>query len=339
MFLSIIIPTRNRPDALRRTLESVAQLEPRSDNYEVLVVDNSSAAQTRTVFESVQTKFSSRPWRYFYDAMPGLLSGRHKGAQEAQGDILAYLDDDVRLGKNWFEALCEIFQDPTVVLTGGPSRPIFEIPPPHWLEEFYHENEHGRICSWLSLFDGGDHVKEIDPGYVWGLNYTIRKKTLFDLGGFHPDCAPMPLRRFQGDGETGLSKKIRQAGLKTMYHPKVAVQHEVPASRLTEDYFCQRSFFQGVANSFTQIRAEGCVSPRTESWKDILRPAKRFVVGFLRPGGPPSNTLKERTAKSCKMGFNFHQREVRRDPKLLEWVLKKDYFDFKLPNGWQNYMR
>lgn len=39
------------------------------------------------------------------------------------------------------------------------------------------------------------------------------------------------------------------------------------------------------------------------------------------------------------MGFQFHQNEVRNDPKLLDWVQKPDYLDYSLPEGWQKYLR
>jgi hypothetical protein len=37
-------------------------------------------------------------------------------------------------------------------------------------------------------------------------------------------------------------------------------------------------------------------------------------------------------------GVAFHENEVRNDPKLLEWVLKPDYVDYALPDGWKNYL-
>ena len=36
-------------------------------------------------------------------------------------------------------------------------------------------------------------------------------------------------------------------------------------------------------------------------------------------------------------GMQFHQNEVRSDPKLLEWVIRPDYFDYRLPEGWERY--
>jgi hypothetical protein len=245
----------------------------------------------------------------------------------------------VRVSVNWLNALKEAFNEPAVVLVGGPSRSLYEVPPPEWIQDFYCENEHARYCGWLSLLDGGERLKEIHPTFVWGLNYAIRKKTLFDLGGFHPDCIPRPLQRFQGDGETGLSWKILNASCKARYHPQATVRHEIPASRLTQNYFQRRAYYQGVCDSYTKIRAEGRVSRPASSWKEPLRLAKRLMVKFFRPDNSMSSVLEDDVAKAYKSGYNFHQMEVRRDPRLLEWVLRKDYWDYILPNGWQSYLK
>ena len=42
-------------------------------------------------------------------------------------------------------------------------------------------------------------------------------------------------------------------------------------------------------------------------------------------------TIYRQIHKAYIDGFNFHLNSVKQSPKLLEWVLKKDYFDYKLP--------
>jgi glycosyltransferase involved in cell wall biosynthesis len=335
MTVSIIIPTRNRDAALGRTLASLAQVDFRPGEVEVLVVDNGSVDKTRATFELIRTRISGVQYQYLYEPMPGLLSGRHCGALEAGGDICVFLDDDVRLDRGWLTAIEESFLDPQVALVGGPSRPLFQSPPPDWLEDFVCDDEHGRHCADLSLMDGGEQIREIDPCYVWGLNFAIRRRVLLDLGGFHPDYVPKCLQRFQGDGETGLSLKVGRAGLKALYHPRAAVQHEVPTSRMTVEYFQERAYYQGVCNSYTKIRADGELAQSGRSWKGPLRRVKHLFVEAAR--GVRLNKIQRQVAKAYMAGYGFHQEEVRRDPKLLEWVLRKDYWDYRLPEGWGKY--
>jgi glucosyl-dolichyl phosphate glucuronosyltransferase len=174
---------------------------------------------------------------------------------------------------------------------------------------------------------------------VWGLNYSVRRKTLFDVGGFHPDWIHGNLVRYAGDGETGLSLKIKKSGGKSLYHPHAAVKHEVPSSRLTPDFFLRRFYLQGICDSFTQIREKGNASPPTWSWKDPLRPAKQWAFGLFRRDPDGAVALQEQTYWAHRKGYDFHQGEVRRDSKLLEWVLRKDYWDYALPDGWENYLK
>ena len=335
MFATIIIPTWNRCCALARTLQSVSELDFPSNSYEVIVVDNVSIDQTFAAFEVASKHASSRNWRYLSEATPGLLSGRHKGALESCGDVCAFIDDDVRVERTWLSALQDAFKDPAVALVGGPSTPLFEADPPDWLAEFYSEGEHGRSCGYLSLIDGGERAKEIHPCFVWGLNFAIRRKILFDLGGFHPDCVPRLLQRFQGDGETGLSLKLGAAGLKAFYHPKASVRHEVPKSRLNVQYFEQRAFYQGVADSYTRIRAEGMVD---RSWKISLRRSSEYLARSIGRRNSPQGEIVCRTKRSYTDGYHFHHTEVSRDSKLLAWVLRNDYWDYRLPEGWEDHL-
>src|SRR5215831_4126383 len=122
---SIIVPTRNRANMLLTALESIEKVADPSESIDVIIVDNGSSDQTKAVCERMGPRFRRNELRYFYDDMPGLLTGRHRGAREAKGEILAYLDDDVVLAPTWSEALNEAFSNPNVVLAGGPSAPVF----------------------------------------------------------------------------------------------------------------------------------------------------------------------------------------------------------------------
>jgi glucosyl-dolichyl phosphate glucuronosyltransferase len=336
MQISILIPTRNRRDALRETLTSLRAIDRRPGDCEIIVVDNGSTDDTAAL---VAHEAASMPeLRYVLEPMPGLLSGRHRGAQEAGGEICAYLDDDVWVDRDWLNGLQDAFRDPDVALVGGPSTPKFDATPPAWLDDFYAEDERGRYCGWLSLVDCGRNIKVTDPLLIWGLNYAIRRSALLAVGGFHPDNIAKKLQRYQGDGETGSSLRVKHAGLKALYHPAVAVQHLIPTSRLGAAYFEERGFYQGVCNSYTQIRAARTVpedrSPRQSplAWvRDMVREAMR---------GTPSESeaLRRRASAAYAAGYRFHQDEVRRDPRLLEWVLRPDYWQYQLPAGWERYL-
>ena len=336
--LSIIISTVDRERMLANALDSVAKSIWTAEATEVIIVDNGSSDRTAQVCKDIAKQFPRIHWRYFYDDMPGLLTGRHRGAKEAKGEILAYVDDDVLLTPAWLEALQKAFSDPNVVLVGGPSTPAFETNPPSWLEGFWTEFEGGCRCECLSLIQCGDTIKPIDPVYIWGLNFSIRKKTFEDYGGFHPDLIPDTLQRYQGDGESGLAYKIQAAGFVGLYHPAAAVKHVIPAYRLTPVSFARRGFYQGVCDSFTRIRAERRVPAKLPgSWKDFFRPTKRKIEHNAILRGSTGEGVLRLYWQGYSAGMQFHQNEVRNDQRLLDWVLRQNYFDYRLPDGWQQY--
>jgi len=323
--ISVIIPTLNRADYLLKALSSLLNQSIPLNSFEILVIDNGSTDSTRQVVEVFISANKSHSIRYIYEPEPGLLSGRHRGALEAKGDILVFTDDDIEATPNWLSSIASSFEDNDVHIVGGPTLPKFEIPLPEWMIPYCIFKQNSlTYCAYLSLQDLGDQKQEIDPSNVWGLNYAIRKETLFDLGGFHPDCIPKHLQHFQGDGETGLSMSIKELGYKALYHPSAMVYHLIPSSRLTVEYFESRFFYQGVCDSYTAIRKLGSA--------DLILEQEYNPNDPIIPRHPVYNEIYQRIRKAYVDGYNFHLGMVKKFPKLLEWVTKKDYLDYKLPD-------
>lgn len=344
MKASIIIPTHNRADQLFRCLNSLIELDFAFGEYEILVVDNGSTDNTKEVVDSFIIEYPQHIIRFFYDDVPGLLTGRHRGAKEALSEILVFIDDDIHADKGWLAAIMDTFNRfPIVHLVGGKCLPKYEKKPPDWINYFWHTLPDGsQLLGELSLCDFGDAEKIISPLYVWGLNYSIRKKTFYELGGFNPDCIPPQLQHFQGDGETGLSFKAYEKGYKAMYNPKAFVFHEVPSERMTLGYFDKRYFYQGICNSYTEIRKNNRIT-HLITYNKFLGKIKNIIRPMIRLVFPKSDVaIKKKTTFEREMllarfhsmeraGYNFHQEMTRNNPIVFQWVLKENYFDYKLP--------
>lgn len=295
---SVIIPTYNRCGLLKKTIESLVHQDFPAGQYEILVVDNGSTDSTRQVAESAISAYQGHNIRYIFEPEPGLHCGRHRGAIESTGQILCYLDDDVVVDKLWLQGVIETFTNTDAVLVGGKILPKYETEPPEWINQFIVVRPEGKSLGQLSLIDFGNELKQIDPCLVWGCNYSIRKDVLFECGGFHPDSMPSDLIRYRGDGETALSAAIKEKGYRAYYNPKACVYHYIPKERLTVEYFCKRMFCQGISDSFTQIRKDGNIQN--------------------------SITLKIRDAYN--KGMAYHHEQFFSDPKLLDWILRDNYF-------------
>ncbi|MEP0923561.1 glycosyltransferase [Leptolyngbya sp. ST-U4] len=322
---------------MKSTIKSLCLQCFSPDRFEILVVDNGSTDNTKDITRAAINEFSPHQIRYIYEPEPGLLSGRHRGALEAKGEILTFVDDDIEADPEWLRAIKESFDDPTVKLVGGRNLPKYEVEPPAWLEWFWTEHPFGKVCVNLSLLDFGDQVREINANYVWGLNFSIRKSALFELGGFHPDCISKHLQHFQGDGETGLTQKANAKGYKAIYQPKALLFHQVLKQRMTYEYFDRRYFYQGVCDSYSEIR-------RNNSQLILNAPKEGFIETIKRPlrflkkaanrivnRQTEQEMLQQRFYKAYQDGYQFHQSAVREKPELLNWILRKDYWDYKLP--------
>jgi glycosyltransferase involved in cell wall biosynthesis len=115
-FFSIVIPTYNRPDQLAACLEGCSRLTYPHDRFEVIVVDDGGI----TPLDSVVGTFSDRmAVRLISQSNAGPASARNRGATEAQGDFLAFTDDDCTPSQGWLHALAEAFNDGWDCAVGG----------------------------------------------------------------------------------------------------------------------------------------------------------------------------------------------------------------------------
>ena len=322
MYLSVIIPTRNRANTLYRTLDSISNQTLPAREFEVIIIDNGSTDNTRETIEEFRNKLPNL--RYFYETSPGLHIGRHKGLKEADSDILVYGDDDIKAFPTWLQGIKESFSDNQVVLVGGKVLPHFEESPPDWLLNMWNrENEHGKILTYLSILDLGEKVKEINPYYVFGCNYSIRKNILIDAGGFHPDSFPPDLIKYRGDGEGYVSKYIMEKKYKTMYNPGASVYHLISKDRITLEYFCKRAYNEGISDSYSQTRY-GNMTKTDNSLKKLI---KNIYNKFIKIQHENNDEILTQISLHHDNGWKYHRQEIKNDPELLKWIIKENYLD------------
>lgn len=331
MKASVIIPTRNRADALSQCLESLARQTVAKGMFEVLVVDNGSTDHT---IEVARQHASSLQLAYVSAPEPGLHIGRHEGMRRARSDVLMFADDDIEAGPDWVAAVVEAFAEARVALAGGNNHPLFEAPPPAWLLRWWERPVYkGRALGYLSILDFGDGMFEIDPGYVWGCNFSVRREVLFAAGGFHPDAVPKELLRFRGDGETHVSDKVRRSGRRALFDSRASVRHRVPGERMTRRYFEQRAYAQGISDSYAYTRRSArprlTIAARlrrqTAGLRSMLVARARIAVAGKDLVERELLDIQHAVALAYRQGYQFHQREIAGDPRLLAWVLREDY--------------
>ena len=86
---SVVIPTYNRMESLKRAIDSV--LSQTDSDYEVLVMDDGSTDDTRRIVESYGTALIRYDWQ---PNSGGPATPRNRGIDLARGEWIAFLDSD-----------------------------------------------------------------------------------------------------------------------------------------------------------------------------------------------------------------------------------------------------
>ena len=327
---SIIISTAGRPAALESALRSLLALSPERHDAEILVVDNNADESLVEALRAYCARIDG-PVRYVREPSPGLTAARHRAMREARSEVLTFIENDVEVSAGWLGAVQSGFDDPEVGVIGGPSVPKFTGSVPAWFWGFLSATPYGGwMCPWLSLIDVGRDVRRISPLYLWGLNFSIRRPILERCGGFHPDLVPAHLQRWQGDGETGLARKLEAAGIRADYLHDALVFHQCGPERLNAASFGKRAYCQGVAESFSEIRAGRDPRPGSKPGeRGLASRALSMAAEVLdRAGWRKARAEVYGAAQAARVaGWRFHQAEVAADPKLLHWVRRADFMD------------
>lgn len=333
MLVSVIIPTLNRARLLKRTLFSLFE-QTSAHAFEVIVVDNGSTDHTRAVVEGYQRQ-NGASLSYVFDDRPGLLVGRNVGAHRAQGDILSFIDDDVIVPPFWADGIVEVFGDDQVHLATGNTYPFFECTPPEWINHLWcpYRSE-GRYLYQLSLLDLGLKSFEIDAYLVWGLNYHIRKKVYFEVGGFNPDIISPDLLDFIGDGETGVAEKIAGQGYRAFFDPKISLYHTVTPERLTPDYFLRRSFTEGMMRGYSEMRSPESAEDTSGILRALRLPirAARKIRNSVNSGkkslqNPELVRVQNGIVRSFRDGYADYIKRFEANPLLMQYVQEENYLD------------
>lgn len=242
--ISAIICTHNRDNYLGAAIDSL--LAQKSNvNFEIVVVDNGSSDRTREV---VEQRLYHPQVKYIFEPTIGLSVARNTGAKTASADILAYLDDDAEASNQWLQVLHNAYQaNPKLAIAGGKVTLIWppDTQPPKWLSS--------GLAANLGAYDLGDETLYIDkPGLTpRGLNYSIRRSFLEQIGGFDPQLGRVG-KNLLSNEELQMTELALQIGWQVAYIPQALVAHNVAPERLKRSWFFNRGWWQGVSECYRE---------------------------------------------------------------------------------------
>ena len=277
--IAAIICTHNRDNYLGAAIDSL--LTQDYPDFEVVVIDNGSSDRTREV---VEERLSHPRLKYVYEPVLGLSVARNTGAKETTAPILAYLDDDAVASPQWLRALVTAYEhNEKLAVAGGKVTLIWPdgITPPNWISS--------ELAGSLGLYDLGDRLVYIkEPGLTpRGLNYSIRRTFLEQVGGFDPNLGRKG-KNLLSNEELYMTELALKQGWQVAYIPEALAAHNVAPERTKPGWFLQRSWWQGISECYreevagrTGIRQLGRGGERIvrglyKSLKYLGDPAKRF---------------------------------------------------------------
>ncbi|MEM8534957.1 MAG: glycosyltransferase [Chloroflexota bacterium] len=115
-FFSIVIPTHARPKQLSACLTSLTRLDYPRDRFEVVVVDDGSPESLETVVAPFRDYLTITLHR---QQQSGPAAARNAGAAIAQGQYIAFTDDDCQPRNDWLNVMASRLTETPDALVGG----------------------------------------------------------------------------------------------------------------------------------------------------------------------------------------------------------------------------
>lgn len=185
--ISIIIPSKDNPDMLKRCITSIVQHT--QVPIELIIVDNGSSPENRKKTEELVERINENDRAvYLYEEMPFNMSKLlNIGAQEAYGDLLLFVHDDIEVQVNgWLSRMSEkaklpyagvvgiklLYPNSHIIQHAGISyisdRPVYKLQ--------YRSNEESYY------FDYNKSVRNVLA--VTGACMMVRAELFREVGGF-----------------------------------------------------------------------------------------------------------------------------------------------------------
>ncbi len=207
--MSVVICTRNRPQDIQTCLPTV--LACPFPDAEVILVDQSTDNQTREIVRSLQEQWPHLT--YVPTDTVGKSVALGIGIRQAQGDILAFTDDDCEVPEQWLVRIASEFtRSLSVDIVFGPVLPspsienLDDVCVPAWSFSEPRALKKGEVCG-------------------MGANMALRRSALNLLADSYFDPLLGPGAPFPAGEEGDFVYRLRAAGARAALRPALTVWH------------------------------------------------------------------------------------------------------------------
>ncbi len=259
--LTVVVPTRDRPELLKRCLAALAaELTPED---RVVVVD-SAPARHPVQAEGVTVLTAERP---------GTSWARNLGWRAATTEQVAFVDDDVLVAPGWRAA---VMASPAEFVLGGVTEPPDDVP--HERPVSLAEGTEGLVI---------DRSGPLDPGIAG--NLRVRRSLLEELGGFDERLGPASW--FASAEDLDLVDRMVLAGHVGWFEPAALawhVQHRTDTQALSLHWAYGKGMGARLARlARTDRHRARLLLPRVLRLGGVATAASEVASGTKRHWGPP----------------------------------------------------
>jgi glucosyl-dolichyl phosphate glucuronosyltransferase len=173
----------------------------------------------------------------------GLSGGKNTGVAVAQGDVVAFLDDDAVADPDWLKFFADSYADPAVIGVGGLTRPSWKAPRPSW---FPREFDWVVGCTYRGMPESRAPVRNLLGG-----NASFRREAFELAGGFQNGIGRSAGKRPLGCEETEFCIRLsqRSPGSVLLFDHRAMICHLVPPERCRFSYFRSRCYAEGLSKA------------------------------------------------------------------------------------------
>ena len=227
MNISLCIATYRRADRLQVLLDDlVCQRRP---PHEVVVVDNDAAGSARSVVERHRALGAPFPIHYAIQPEKNISLTRNRTVELANGDWLAFIDDDERAPAAWLARLADAAIEYGADGVLGPVEPVVPAHAPAWLRD-------GGFYDWARM----------KTGTVIPLNKLRFGNVLLRASLLRTTTPPFDPNYGLTGGEDGdLLARLVQAGARIVWCDEAIVREPVETARLSLRWLLRRALRGG----------------------------------------------------------------------------------------------
>ena len=245
--ISVIIPTYNGLDMLRKSLPTwFSQTLPTAE-FEVIVVDNRSSDNTRQYVESLLMEHPNLV--YLYEPNPGATNARHAGAHKAIGEYFVFADNDGLFNPECLASILEVYKaNKECAAVACRIDIIWDGDEPKWIKPYKYL---------LGQLNYGEEIRYNNHNHFFlnGGLMSVRKDVFERLGGFNPDLIGPYLI---GDGDLGFVNKLHAEHALIGWAPNARMQHmQLVAKHGSKRGIALHCYNNGIADSYAKYRTQG----------------------------------------------------------------------------------